>query len=826
MLRRAGRGCKHLALNISATTSTSSTSQICSTLHPRFRHALATQTEVQDRTQKDTATHTRSASTSSSPRLHHKAAARLLEDLPPELLTFLAQPFEGLTSRQLQNSVPRVAKSTNGRRFSPAVIFAHSRQTADLAEKLLDVEQPSLALRALSIAQHIGVARLDRRLWERMAHAIARRNQWSLMPDLLVLATASMGTLNVRLLNWWTRSLVEIPDYTALRTVLQAFAHEGRMPDRTTYHLMLSGFLRNRDLAAAMHTLELIRADGIPVDASTQAIVASSYRSLGPDVDVKHQALQALRSGSASTSTAILNALLQLSIDSSDGEWIGIILELLGLDHIDLYRSVNPTGSSFLPDEDDYQDEDITLSAQTIEAVTTFRITRTSLRVRPDVATYTILLNYAAVKGDLDSSISLFAHMQGQGTQPDDILLYSLLRVLFAVDRPIAALRVVADIYSDNPTATQILASLADDIPGDEDEEFPFIEAKPSVAVLNALASGFLQPDGRTVEILATRLFSDDNADPDIILATTRRLLSSQSSITLRHCDVLLQAVVRRAKRATGLSAWIPKATREQYGVLSLSENINEMLSAIVGAMDGPTAGLTLVDPADNALFKPMQDALAQRGVRADKSMLAVRIQYEAARQNMSTAREIFQSMLDEGMYPTVHHYAMLMDGYATAGDVENAAKIMEAAENAGIKPNEVMYTIIITAYARMGEPELATRTISEMIEHGIRPDVPAIDAAVSAYAHVGLWRAARRTLLGLWPQDLSPPENPDKKTVIDLVRELHRHRRGQQASSRKFTQAQRTHLIRQLTGVVNRMRREAKQTKRNSPARVVLKAQ
>ncbi|VDB99776.1 unnamed protein product [Peniophora sp. CBMAI 1063] len=848
MLRRAGRGCKHLARNISANnTALNLAPQTCPPPHLR-KHAIAPKAGVQVETQEQTTSHTGPApGASGTPnRIRAKDFTRMLARPPEPFLDFLEEPFEGLSSLKLLKRVPRILKTPQGR-IRPEAVFKNSRQLVDMCEKLLDTQKPSLALRALSIARHIGEAQLnDRRVWERIAHAIASRNLWALMPDLLALARSSMGTPTVRLLNWWTRSLLEASDYATLRTVPRIFAQESRRPDRTTYHLMLSGFLRNRDLAAAMHILELIRLEGMSVDAKTQAVIASSYRSLGPDVDVRHQALQALRSGSASTSTTILNALLQLSVDNEDGEWIGIILELLGLDHIDIYRQVNPTGSSFLPDEDDFQDEDITLSAQTIEAVTTFRITRTSLRVAPDVASYTILMNFAAARKDLDSFISLFAHMQGQGIQPDNILLCSLLRVLFAVDRPIAALRVAADIYGESPTAKEILHSLAEDIPGHESEEFPFIDAKPSVAVLNTLASGLyrslglsgfdrvlqvmhacdLSPDEQTVEVLAARLFADENADPDIILATIRRLISSSSAATLRHCDVLLQAVVRRAKRATGLSAWIPKTTRAHHGALSERQNVNMAITATGDALEGPTAGLTLANPAEYAMFKPIQDALADRGIRADRSMLALRLQYEGVRQNMSTAKAIFQSMLDHGLYPTAHHYASLMDGYASVHDVENAIKVMEAAEEAGIAPNEVMYTILITAYARMGEPELATRTMTEMIERGIRPDVPAIDAAVSAYAYLGLWHSARRALLGLWPQDLPAPVNPDKKTVVKLMRELHALRKGRQASSRKFTQPQRAHLIGHLRGIIKRMLSEAKQSKKGSPARAVLKEQ
>jgi pentatricopeptide repeat protein len=114
------------------------------------------------------------------------------------------------------------------------------------------------------------------------------------------------------------------------------FNEEGLLPSQRTFHLLLSGHLRNRNIGKAMDVIQQMLKAGFTINARTQAIVISAYRRLGPDVVVQTRALNALTDADANTSTHILNALLQFSIDARDTERVSSLLRHLDFGTFDV----------------------------------------------------------------------------------------------------------------------------------------------------------------------------------------------------------------------------------------------------------------------------------------------------------------------------------------------------------------------------------------------------------------------------------------------------------------------------------------------------------
>jgi len=101
---------------------------------------------------------------------------------------------------------------------------------------------------------------------------------------------------------------------------------------------------------------------------------------------------------------------------------------------------------------------------------------------------------------------------------------------------------------------------------------------------------------------------------------------------------------------------------------------------------------------------------------------------------DMTSAKGIFQMMLDRGLHPNEYHYAALMEGHAAAGDMTAAEAVMNSAERGGVRPNCVLHTILIVGYARRKNSAGAMRVLRHMVASGVRPDVPAIDAITSVF--------------------------------------------------------------------------------------------
>src|SRR5258708_26317636 len=169
------------------------------------------------------------------------------------------------------------------------------------------------AVLVLAAAHHYG-CHLGREVYEAVACRLAGAREWRLIPALARLQKRQLGRQTTRLLDWCIRALVEMSQFALLDRALKRFEEEGLLPSRRTYHLLLSGHLRNRNIVKAMDVIQRMMKAGFGIDTHTHATIIAAYRTLGPDVVVQTRALNALKDADANTSTRILTALLQFSI--------------------------------------------------------------------------------------------------------------------------------------------------------------------------------------------------------------------------------------------------------------------------------------------------------------------------------------------------------------------------------------------------------------------------------------------------------------------------------------------------------------------------------
>ena len=682
--------------------------------------------------------------------------------------------------------------------------FSDGRKVSRLAQQLTFTPCPRRALLILVTAHRHGCP-LGREVYEAVAYRLAEAREWRLIPALSRLQKRQLGRHTTRLLDWHIRALVEMSQFTRMDHVFGLFKAEGLSPSQRTYQLLLSGHLRNRHIGKAMDVIQQMLKAGFTIDARTQATVVSAYRTLGPDIVVQTRALNALKDADAKISTHILNALLQFSVDTRDIERVLSLIRHFDFGTFDVSRL--SLGVRPLQHEGDAVLSDLIRSSSR---------SHTSHLIPPDIATYTILLQYLATQGDLISGHGLLEQMKRSSLAPDSRFIAALVRFYFALGRPSAAIDVVSAVCAEVEGIQAVLECIHPAFESQGPSPLPCVLPKPTIEILNALASGLLQlrgidglqaclrvmqmcqvnPDHHTKTLLELHLIDVEGFTVADMACVSREFSLNNHSLPnlSRSLASSLHCHFRSAKR----SGWNNFPSGKRHPSHTRSPPILAHVPATGKSFD-PTAGIHPTLTPKTVHIQPSIQSLHDRGVLADHRMFALRIRHEAVIQgDMKAAKNVFQLMLDRGLHPNEYHYAALMEGYTTTGELAAAEAVMKAAERGGTRLNCVMHTILIVAYARRKNPDGAMRVLRRMVATGVRPDVPSIDAMTSAFIAVGAYRLARQMLLSLWPSVAPFPPDFERVSLKMLVFHLRNLHDGL-ISSKKLSGRERRKLIGKL---------------------------
>lgn len=656
----------------------------------------------------------------------------------------------------------------------------HSRYFTDresvnrLAQDAVMTSRPQRVLQVLNIAHHFG-CKLKLNHYEAVAYHLADRRRWILIPSLVTAAKHHCGRTSVRLLNWKIRALVESQRYDHLDHAFEEFMIEELRPSRRTFHTLISGHLHNRNLNSAKQYMEKMVIAGFPVDPSTHAVIVAAYRSLGVDLQVQTRAYEALRNLDGQLSTVVLNSIVQQLLDSGDEEAATRYILSFDLPNGHGRESGNTTE----------------LAGEQTSNPMPKRTRIDPHAVKPDAATFSILLHYMAKEGKLSRMLKLLDHMKQASVRPDPPIIAALIRGYLVAGHSREAINVVAvmlDVRS--PATAEVFCSMMQVQPV---TVLPIdVRGVPLTAhIFNALMSGLLgvmglkamrnllrtmravgiKPDSYTVEILMNFFDRTQGSNSRHLIRVLRSFSSPSLRPTIRHIHIILRSILRREKFQVHGCGWDVTAAKFSKKRI-YNPKFPDGLILDSNEHHHSTAGLRLPHHSRlKSLFRPILQSVSRRAIQSDRATIALRLKHEAAaRSDMETSRIVFRNMLDHGLHPTIHHYSTLMDGYVKMGDVRGAKQILRDALDAGFQPNAIMYTIIINGYARQGRPEEAMLTFRAMIRAGIVPDVPSIDAVAHAYFAVGAYTVARRVLRELWAQIRPFPPELERATLRTLA--------------------------------------------------------
>ncbi|KAG6895732.1 hypothetical protein C0992_012961 [Termitomyces sp. T32_za158] len=680
--------------------------------------------------------------------------------------------------------------------------YEHARQ---IAETLACTTRPAVALRFLHIVNLLGY-KLGYVAYEDVSFRLAEKKNWNGVLSAVSLAQQHRGSLSLRLLNWRTRAYVENENYKALQNILEEFKEHGKEPTRRTFHLILSGHVRNCDIYQAKECLKKMTEAGCPPDAATHATIATHYRRLGPDQDVEAQALQGLGDLTPTSAVALVNSLITLRLDAYD---LAGAIQLSKLFDRTLIEPVLATITSG-------QDSSMTEPAEFQDIPTI------SEPLTPNAATYCLFINYQATRSNLHGALQIFRAMLVAETQITPNALASLIFALYKGGKGDIAVRMVANLCSPDGNPSPLFDRLLSSTTSDD---LPWVPSNIplTVRIFNALIKGVLsthglegmeivlqimhvynvKPSAATLEILLNHVKRVEGGHARVLSRILRHLSSSDILPTLRHLHVIFSSILRTEKNLVHGFGWDNIAAR-----FSSTREAHERpypehrLSGDAASFD-PTAGIEVSQALrQRSLIRPAIESLKSRDILSDAPMLSLRIRHDSLiRPDLDAAKEIFDVMLERGIYPNEYHFSALMEGFARAGDLEGASNVMNSASRAGVKPNVVMFTILIVGYAHKGNPDKAIQVFEDMISSGIAPDVPSIDAVASSFFIVGAYTMAKTVLRTLWTYiQPFPAEYQDipLKRLAQAFRLLHtKHEKGNFELPKEDRLALHTKLIR-----------------------------
>ena len=649
-------------------------------------------------------------------------------------------------------------------------------QVRDLAVKLAESSAPYRAMRLIDTASTLGT-NLKQNTYEGVAHQYAQKREWFLIISLTAMGLRWTGRTTTRLLNWKTRALIETSRFGLLDAVLEQFRGAELKPNARTFQLLITGHIRNKDLTRARSCITLMEEHGFEMDGSTRALIASAYRQLGPDQEVQRTALESLRDLDGKHATAILNSLIQLSLDAQD---TSTTLRYLSLFDDDPQRSVVRKSSH----------HQSPLYGPSL-----------SHSCRPDSATFTMLIKHVTNENGpdlLEKISSLIGKMRALEVSPDGAIAAAVVRALCTAGDVRSALEIVARVCQHTTKfeafANRILlfGLVPKVVPLDKDHvsfisQWAELDARLFNAIINGV-SGWLginavrtilrlmhtnkvTPDSATIEAIVFWLNKSESSHPRTLVRTLKKLLSPAHRSNPSLCHAVVASLIRRER------TWVDNGTAAPLPPPPSPRTDPSLNSGTLPILTGEEVPQKLG-------YRGMTRFLVQSlsAHQSDRFTFAQRMKRTAMCGDVSATKSYFRAMLKRGLHPTAYHYAALMEAHIYAGKTDRAETMLHSAMQTGIKPNVKLFTILIAGYGRQRQPIAARRVFEEMVRRDVEPDLVAVHAVSSAYYKAGLLELARAFLVENWKTVAPVPFHRSLETVpfVDLAkahRRLHEKR-------------------------------------------------
>ncbi|KIL70725.1 hypothetical protein M378DRAFT_6652 [Amanita muscaria Koide BX008] len=636
--------------------------------------------------------------------------------------------------------------------------LAKAENVRNVAEAFV-CEEPHHVLPFLRLLQGLKCP-IKQNIYEGICFRLAEVKGWHHVLDVVALGISQTGRTTVRLLNWKSRALLEMKRYGQLQDVLEEFKTNNLKPNQRTYHLVLTGHIRNCDIVRARHCLQRMEEAGFSPNHLTHALLATNYRSLGSDLQVHYRALEDLSSMDHTLGVAVLNSLIQLRLDSHDVP--RTLHLLLHFNPVLVQALVLALSGNIIPQGTSKHDISYMSHLHTPPSRHSFV---------PNAATYSIVINYLARHGAFEHITNVLYAVVMNGIKASPTIVISLIHAFASAGRIDIAVKLVANICQSQASCLEALAPMSSTAL--DGYLLDCADIRPSTALFNALLQNALprkglnamstvlkvmhangvSPNAATLDIFIAYLRKRETVRPRMLLRILRQFVSPGIYPTSRQLHSILSSIFRYEKFLLYGSGWNASAARLSRYQRAKTQSYPEDRVTSTSKPFDPSAGLQLPRWLRyKSLARAIIEPLVSSAVNSDAATFALRIRHDAViKSDVDSAEGILRASLSRGIHATQYHYSALLEGYALIGDMSGAEAVLRSMGKVGLKPNVVIYTILIVGYGRYGHPEKALRIFRQMLNEGCKPDVPAVDAICGALFASGAYALARRVLIDSW---------------------------------------------------------------------------
>ncbi|XP_071706796.1 pentatricopeptide repeat-containing protein At3g06430, chloroplastic-like [Rutidosis leptorrhynchoides] len=133
-------------------------------------------------------------------------------------------------------------------------------------------------------------------------------------------------------------------------------------------------------------------------------------------------------------------------------------------------------------------------------------------------------------------------------------------------------------------------------------------------------------------------------------------------------------------------------------------------------------------------------------------------------------ARNLFNSMIEEGLEPTAELYTALLAAYCRSNIIDEAFKILEEMKNLPLcQPDVYTYSILIKACVDAARFELVESLYEQMAERSITPNTVTQNTVLAGYGKVGKFDLMEKVLNGMLNSGSSEPDVWTMNTILSL---------------------------------------------------------
>lgn len=384
-------------------------------------------------------------------------------------------------------------------RKSPSLVhfFSNRRAVREIAKELAQSPKPHHSIEILNLAYHLGHT-LNPSAYESVAFHLAQSRSWDMILGVVGAARKHVGHTTLRLLNWRALALMESQRYSSLRRILNEFEAADIIPIRRTYHIMLSGCLRNQDMAGAKDTLQDMREAGISMDATTHALISNSYRKFGVDPQIRYNALASLPNLVPHMRTSVINNMIQSALDTDDMSATFHLLSIFRDKNI--YSTLSLASAKFTFDRVQPNSFDMPPLP--------------NLDMKPNSDTFAFFMNYCVRNLDSEGSLRVAKQSILLGLPPSPNLVTSLVHTYFLQGRGDNAIHMLSRLS----VASEIKAWNALRIGSQGGLDFPsqaLAHVSLTTRTFNALLKGVLHRQGLSSVPTVFSLMRANNVRPN-----------------------------------------------------------------------------------------------------------------------------------------------------------------------------------------------------------------------------------------------------------------------------------------------------------------------